>query len=87
MTTTTQTPGTVDQLWYTRCPVPTASGIAHRLGWLDEEFAADGLALGVLQDAPPELAGTTSTTASSGSSARAATCRPSSPARRAPRPV
>ncbi len=56
MTTTTQTPGTVDQLWYTRCPVPTASGIAHRLGWLDEEFAADGLALGVLQDAPPELA-------------------------------
>ena len=30
-------------LWYTRCPMPTASGIAIELGWLDEAFAADGI--------------------------------------------
>ncbi|MFI6323080.1 ABC transporter substrate-binding protein [Nonomuraea sp. NPDC050556] len=35
-------------LWYTRCPVPTASGLAYNLGWLE--------GFGVLQDAPPELA-------------------------------
>ena len=30
-------------IWYTRCPVPTAFSIALRNGWLDEEFAADGI--------------------------------------------
>lgn len=30
-------------LWYTRCPVPTAFSIAVRNGWLDEEFAAEGI--------------------------------------------
>lgn len=30
-------------LWYTRCPVPTAFSLALRNGWLDEEFAADGI--------------------------------------------
>ncbi|MEV0679385.1 ABC transporter substrate-binding protein [Actinosynnema sp. NPDC050436] len=45
-----------DRIWYTRCPVPTASGLAHDLGWLAEEFAADGLDVGVLQDAPPDIA-------------------------------
>jgi ABC-type nitrate/sulfonate/bicarbonate transport system substrate-binding protein len=44
-----------ERIWYTRCPVPTASGIAGALGWLDEEFGKDGLKVGVLQDAPPEL--------------------------------
>ncbi|MFI6812518.1 ABC transporter substrate-binding protein [Nonomuraea sp. NPDC050328] len=39
-------------LWYTRCPVPTASGLAHRLGWLADELGE----VGVLQDAPPEIA-------------------------------
>lgn len=49
-------PGTtVDRVWFTRCPVPTASGLAFRLGWLAEAFAADGIDVGVLQDAPPEL--------------------------------
>ncbi len=33
----------VDTLWYTRCPMPTASGIAIELGWLDQEFAAGGI--------------------------------------------
>lgn len=46
----------VDKIWYTRCPVPTASGLAHNLGWLADEFSADGLDVGILQDAPPEIA-------------------------------
>lgn len=33
------------ELWYTRCPVPTASGIAIQNGWLAEEFARDGIAV------------------------------------------
>jgi sulfonate transport system substrate-binding protein len=46
MMTTNDEPGTaVRQLWYTRCPVPTASGVALDLGWLDREFARDGIAL------------------------------------------
>jgi ABC-type nitrate/sulfonate/bicarbonate transport system substrate-binding protein len=31
------------QLWYTRCPVPTATSLAVELGWLDDEFAGDGI--------------------------------------------
>ena len=41
----------LEQLWFTRCPVPTASGIAYTLGWLTEEFAADGLPVHTLQEA------------------------------------
>jgi len=36
---------TLDTLWYTRCPVPTAFSLATRLGWLDQEFAHDGIRL------------------------------------------
>lgn len=46
----------VDQLWYTRCPVPTASGIAYKLGWLTTALGSDGHEVGILQDGPPELA-------------------------------
>jgi len=46
-----------DTLWYTRCPVPTASGLAHSLGWLGDAAQRGGLTFGVLQDAGPELAG------------------------------
>ncbi|GLU45698.1 ABC transporter substrate-binding protein [Nocardiopsis ansamitocini] len=46
----------VDKIWYTRCPVPTASGLAHNLGWLAVSFAEQGLDVGILQDAPPEIA-------------------------------
>ncbi|NHC15919.1 ABC transporter substrate-binding protein [Motilibacter deserti] len=53
---TTSAAPELDAIWFTRCPVPTASGIAHNLGWLDGEFAPDGIAVGVLQDAPPEIA-------------------------------
>jgi ABC-type nitrate/sulfonate/bicarbonate transport system substrate-binding protein len=45
-----------ETLWYTRCPVPTASGLAHSLGWLGDTAAQAGLQFGVLQDAGPELA-------------------------------
>lgn len=33
----------IEELWYTRCPAPTAASIAIRQGWLAEEFAADGI--------------------------------------------
>ncbi|MFG2692434.1 ABC transporter substrate-binding protein [Kitasatospora sp. NPDC048407] len=50
------TPPYPDTLWFTRCPVPTATGIAADRGWLAEEFAADGIEVRSLQDAPPEVA-------------------------------
>ncbi|MBF6174998.1 ABC transporter substrate-binding protein [Nocardia blacklockiae] len=55
MTTSAHEPA-LDTLWYTRCPVPTASGLAHSLGWLSETAARNDLRFGVLQDAGPELA-------------------------------
>lgn len=36
-------PQAIDTLWYTRCPMPTASGLAIELGLLDDEFAPDGI--------------------------------------------
>ncbi|UIJ46611.1 ABC transporter substrate-binding protein [Sphingomonas cannabina] len=44
------------ELWFTRCPVPTATGIAYKLGWLAEDFAADGIAIRTLQESGSELA-------------------------------
>ncbi|MFD5556350.1 ABC transporter substrate-binding protein [Streptomyces sp. NPDC127068] len=38
-------------LWFTRCPVPTATGIAADLGWLDDEFSPDGITVSSLQTA------------------------------------
>jgi len=40
----------VTQLWYTRCPVPTASGLALDLGWLDRHFGALGVSLSSIRD-------------------------------------
>lgn len=40
-------------LWFTRCPVPTATGIAADRRWLTEEFAPDGIEVRSLQDADP----------------------------------
>jgi ABC-type nitrate/sulfonate/bicarbonate transport system substrate-binding protein len=39
----------VSALWYTRCPVPTASSLAISQGWLDDEFAADGITVASLR--------------------------------------
>ncbi|QHB27294.1 hypothetical protein TCK1_1948 [Pseudomonas monteilii] len=44
-------PSALERIWFTRCPVPTASGIAYKLGWLEQEFAADGLPVSTLQEA------------------------------------
>ncbi|MFT4025536.1 MAG: ABC transporter substrate-binding protein [Novosphingobium sp.] len=44
-----------DEIWFTRCPVPTATGIAYKLGWLAEAFEADGIALRTLQEGRNEL--------------------------------
>lgn len=41
----------MSRLWYTRCPAPTPFGIAVQKGWLEEEFAADGIDVQALQDA------------------------------------
>jgi 2'-hydroxybiphenyl-2-sulfinate desulfinase len=52
----TQDKSSIDTLWFTRCAgggrggVPTASGIAYKLGWLNEEFKDDGFKLRTLQD-------------------------------------
>ena len=45
----------IDTVWYTRCPVPTASGLAYHRGWLSEALGAHGLEVGILQDGPEEL--------------------------------
>jgi ABC-type nitrate/sulfonate/bicarbonate transport system substrate-binding protein len=46
----------IDTIWFTRCPVPTATGLAYKLGWLDEEFKPDGIRVRTLQDAGGDLA-------------------------------
>ena len=48
-------PTTLDRIWFTRCPVPTATGLAYKLGWLTEEFAVDGLPVDTLQESNSEL--------------------------------
>ena len=42
----------VNELWFTRCPVPTATGIAADLGWFGDEFGPDGIKVKSLQDVP-----------------------------------
>ncbi len=48
-------PSHPEEIWFTRCPVPTATGIAYKLGWLTEAFAADGIALRTLQESSAAL--------------------------------
>jgi ABC-type nitrate/sulfonate/bicarbonate transport system substrate-binding protein len=42
----------IDALWYTRCPVPTAFSAAIRLGWIDEEFKGDRIRIASLLSSP-----------------------------------
>ncbi|QAY96626.1 desulfurase [Methylovirgula ligni] len=35
----------VEEIWFTRCSVPTASGLAIRHGWFEDEFRPDGIAV------------------------------------------
>jgi ABC-type nitrate/sulfonate/bicarbonate transport system substrate-binding protein len=39
----------VTNLWYTRCPVPTASSLAIAQGWLDAEFEPDAITVASLR--------------------------------------
>jgi len=48
----------LDKIWLSRCPVPTASGLAYKLGWLDQEFAKSGISVGTLQERDSEKSGT-----------------------------
>jgi ABC-type nitrate/sulfonate/bicarbonate transport system substrate-binding protein len=43
-------PQDLSEIWFTRCPVPTATGIAADLGWFDDEFGSDGITVRSLQD-------------------------------------
>jgi ABC-type nitrate/sulfonate/bicarbonate transport system substrate-binding protein len=45
----TSTLRAVAELWYTRCPVPTASSLAISQGWLDDEFAPDEITVASLR--------------------------------------
>ncbi|MEU5863654.1 ABC transporter substrate-binding protein [Nonomuraea sp. NPDC047529] len=47
------TTAALDAIWFTRCPVPTATGIAADQGWLAGEFAGDGIEVRSLQDDDP----------------------------------
>lgn len=46
---------TLNEIWFTRCPVPTATGLAYSLGWFKDEFLPDGINIETLQDAPESL--------------------------------
>lgn len=46
------TTSNLSEIWYTRCPVPTPVGLAAQLGYLDETFAAEGIALKSIIDSP-----------------------------------
>ncbi len=37
-TETAQAGTALERVWFTRCPVPTATGLAYKLGWLEEEL-------------------------------------------------
>jgi ABC-type nitrate/sulfonate/bicarbonate transport system substrate-binding protein len=41
----------LENLWYTRCGVPTAVGIAVQLGWIEEEFTRDGIKISSVREA------------------------------------
>lgn len=41
----------LDTLWYTRCSVPTALGLAVQLGWFERVFGPDGIAVQSVRDA------------------------------------
>ncbi len=45
----------LNEIWFTRCPVPTATGLAYQLGWLQDEFAKDGISVATIQEAPKTL--------------------------------
>lgn len=45
----------LERIWFTRCPVPTATGLAYKLGWLTDEFAGQNIPVDTLQESTTEL--------------------------------
>jgi len=45
----------LDTIWFTRCPVPTATGLAYKLGWLGKAYDKENISVKTLQDNPGEL--------------------------------
>ncbi len=43
---------TIDTVWYTRCPVPTAFSLAVEQGWIDDAVAGEGLVARSLSASP-----------------------------------
>lgn len=43
-------PNKPDALWYTRCSVPTPLSFAAQFGWINEEFAPDGIEIKSLRE-------------------------------------
>jgi ABC-type nitrate/sulfonate/bicarbonate transport system substrate-binding protein len=43
-----------ETLWYTRCPVPTATGIALSKGWIENEFKSDDIEVTSLRQSDDE---------------------------------
>ncbi|MDO8210205.1 ABC transporter substrate-binding protein [Conexibacter sp. CPCC 206217] len=41
-----------DTIWYSRCPVPSAAGLAIQLGAIDDEFEPDGIVVRSLGSSP-----------------------------------
>ncbi|MFI6503826.1 ABC transporter substrate-binding protein [Nonomuraea typhae] len=48
------TTAALETIWFTRCPVPTATGIAADRGWLAAAFSPDGIEVRSLQDGTPD---------------------------------
>lgn len=46
------TASNLSEIWYTRCPVPTPVGLAAQLGYLDDAFRKEGIALKSIIDSP-----------------------------------
>ncbi len=40
----------VEEIWYTRCPVPTASGLAQHFRWIHEAFEREGIVVQSLRE-------------------------------------
>jgi ABC-type nitrate/sulfonate/bicarbonate transport system substrate-binding protein len=43
-----------EELWYTRCAVPTPLSLAAQFGWLDQEFAPDAIRIRSLRESTDE---------------------------------
>jgi len=73
---------TPSAIWYTRCPVPTTSGIAQHKQWLQNEFARHGITLDSIRASQDRAVRESHFRHSLAGSFREAMCRRSGPRRR-----